>query len=844
MNFKKLQSWAHGYLPLSISLLCAAAIRLFYVFTTPIYNADEGQPFVMAMEFAKLRTFYPLMPLSSIINGTIMKVFGYHFFIGRLVEAVAGIVTVYVTYRFSTLAYNRRIAFVSSILLAFLPLHIIFSFVWKTYGLATLFITLATLFLYQSLILRKVYLSVLGGLMVSLAFLCKTFNLIYLAGGIPLVIILGRLFNPLRKERTDGYIDTHYPIVLLLSSIISLIPVFIWRIKLYGRYFYYDYGMEWVLEAVFSRTRHVWEGMVTYLAATYFIFLPLLIIFMVIWLKEKKFRIINILIMSFIASYMVFTFLNPGHHQSCLIVPVTPLICIAIAYTIDYLLKNKDYIKSALLLTICLVSIFYLRQFYFGKLSIDSIYLHSLLKVSAKILSSYLIIFLCSLILLRILINKLKINKSSVYFERLGQISLFIVVTAHILFAFIFLPRETKRKIISSLGVIEALEYSSPGGITLMYDCSTYGTAMGKRITELSSGGQEDCTNILLGNIEGLKKKHIRTIILPLVLNSSAELYRYITQKAVGRDPSFFQEILSTWEMNRIFDNGEQIVLGFPFRAEISANKDNSYTRNLKAVWPLIRFERTQVFFPIDSLNIIDEQESDFSFSFIISNSGRKNHRYIYEVIESANSLEAQTFYNKDPSVWSLKDYDSHPLWFNNKVMVANVNADKQRNASLEKDVDLGAGEYDIYALLRQAGMNGNANLYFYYNNALINRIPGFVKEKTDRLGWVYVGRVKQNKEDKSRMTIVAKNDDNLQEARAELGRVMFLPANDATGTHNHPPSEFRQAGECIVQPGLREKITISLKNKNRDKSKIDIFVFDQSCNNSYNIYFWNERKI
>lgn len=915
MNLGKICNRIIGHLPLTISLLCAALIRIFYVFATPIYNPDEGYPFIMAMEFAKSGRFNALMPLSTILNGILLKTIGYHFFIGRLTEAIAGIATVFVVYKLCVIAYNRRIAFISSIFLAFLPLHVIFSFVWKTYGLATLFITLATFLLYKSLVSRKLYLSFLGGFMVLLAFLCKTFNLVYLAG-IPLVIILGKIYPPDKETRRTQVADVRYPAVLLLSSLFFLIPVFIWRIRLYGRYFYYDYGNEWISEAIFSWTRYVWEGMVSYIGTAYFILLPLLILFMAISLKEKEYRRINIAIISFVSSYLAFTFFNPVQHQTNLIVPISPLICIAAGYALDYLLKNKGYVKPALLLTVSLAGAFFLKQFYLRKLFVTSVYLRDLLAVSAQILYVYLAIFPASLILFialfRIFIRRSGVNRVHFYFESIGQACLVIIICVYVLFAQVFLAREAGRKADESLGVIEALEYSPPAGEILMYDYSTYGAAMGRRIIELSSNGKDECAGLLLGDIDILRRKGVRMMIMPPAEDFRAQENRFITQSAGGKEPCFFQKVLSSPMMLRIFDNDSQIVAYFPFKEGHAEGNDNSRAGNIRAAWPFMHLERTQVFFPWFLIrgsefsfsgnrypvNIEDKyseglfyylnlgekgknfrigdtfriggldlsvlfisndgsyavimpvalnSSGDFNFSFIISNSGRRIHRYKYEVIESGNSLEAQAFSSEGSDGWILVNHENHPLWFSDKIMEVNVAGDKNRKATLESGVDLKGGEYYVYAWMRQAGgyrNPGRAYLRFYFNGALINRIPGFIKGDNDRIGWVYIGRVKQGSSGEPVLAISAENDDNMGEARAELGRVIFVHAGSLLQKDDDPLDGFRQTGECVVPPGSKKKTTVFLRKKKATRSKIDVFVYDETYNSSYNISFWNERKI
>src|SRR3990172_10852591 len=167
----------HKDFPLYISLILAAAIRVSYAINTPLIETDGAGILLNARQFALTGKVSLDSSLSGIILGFIYRHFGEHLIVGKLLESLVSLFTIAITYIFCLKAYNLRVAFLSSLILSFFPLHIIFSYLCKGYTFTSFLLITAVFFLYLSINRNKYLFSVGAGIAASLCFFFSTFSI-------------------------------------------------------------------------------------------------------------------------------------------------------------------------------------------------------------------------------------------------------------------------------------------------------------------------------------------------------------------------------------------------------------------------------------------------------------------------------------------------------------------------------------------------------------------------------------------------------------------------------------------------------------------------------------------
>lgn len=112
-------------------IVLAAFYRLWYLPIIPSPSGDEGYWGVYALSIYKGESFVPMnvydSRLFAILISIFYQLFGVSFFASRLLVTIIGILTVYFTYLLAKRMYNEKVGFFSSLFMAIIPFHVMWS---------------------------------------------------------------------------------------------------------------------------------------------------------------------------------------------------------------------------------------------------------------------------------------------------------------------------------------------------------------------------------------------------------------------------------------------------------------------------------------------------------------------------------------------------------------------------------------------------------------------------------------------------------------------------------------------------------------------------------------------
>ena len=554
---------SNRYFPLIIPLLLGGAVRIFYALTTPLIETDGAVILLNARQFAYTGKISLDSTLAGIVLGFLYRITGEYLIVGKILELSVALLTIAITYIFCIRAYNLRTAFLSSLFLAFFPLHVIFSYLCKGYTFTSLLTISSALLLFLSIEKKKYSLAVFAGIASSLTFFFRTFSIICILG-ILCWLLADSVFKLKRKERIDSYGKSL--LAFLISSAIFLAPFFAFRIKRLGIFFFRDFGMPAWLQSMEFFYRDLWSNICDYYSVIFFIFLPAFIFFIYLSIKDEKNKIPNKLILAFTLSYIALVIINPGHHFPRILVPAIPFICIIIAAAIDSVSDNTSSFYSPLLiLTSLLGSIFYLYFKFKGPFNTPIENLNGILKMIFFVVLSFILMGLVSLFIIKIL-KPDSLFKSNLF----PTISITILTLIIIFYSSRYTYLKTKDLCSWINGYIQAIKFipENTADTLLVYENAPFANLMGHEAYNFRDLELSDGISMIRGNVEEIAKKYfIRFFIVPSNETDDRIYYTYreISRRFTGKDPEFHSMLETSESINRIYDNGSIAVFYYPY---------------------------------------------------------------------------------------------------------------------------------------------------------------------------------------------------------------------------------------------------------------------------------------
>jgi 4-amino-4-deoxy-L-arabinose transferase-like glycosyltransferase len=189
------------------------------------FNGDEsiysGQAASLLGERDFLKDFavfraHPLF-LQSLVSA-FFALFGIHDTVARLVPVIFGSLTVFITYLLAKELFNRNVALISSLVLALLPFHIVFSRQVLLDVPLSFFVIVFLYFMYKYRITQENIYSYLTGVACGFCFISKEVGLITL----PIFITYSVLTRTLKLSKLgvflSGVISGAIPFFLLLLT--------------------------------------------------------------------------------------------------------------------------------------------------------------------------------------------------------------------------------------------------------------------------------------------------------------------------------------------------------------------------------------------------------------------------------------------------------------------------------------------------------------------------------------------------------------------------------------------------------------------------------------------------
>lgn len=554
---------SNKYFPLIIPLLLGGAIRFFYALNTPLIETDGAVILLNARQFAYTGKISLDSSLAGIILGFLYRITGEHLVVGKILESFIALLTIIITYIFCIKAYNLRIAFLSSTILAIFPLHVIFSYLCKGYTYTSLLIISSALLLLMSIEQEKYSFAVLAGITASLTFFFRTFSMASILGVFLWLLI--DLIIKLRKKEKINFLNKSLS-VFLISSILFLLPFFAYRIKKLGIYFFRDFGMPAWLQSMEFFYRDLWSNICDYYSIVYFIFLPALLFFIYISFKDRKNYTPNILILVFTISYIILVIINPGHHFPRILMPAVPLICIIIAVAIDFASNSSSkFYNPRLMLASVLASVFYLYLKYRGPFNTSLENLNGILKMTFYVLTSFLLMWLISLLLVKGL--KIRSLLYSSFFSFLNTLILILII---IFYSTRYTYWRTKDLTGWINGYIKAIEFVPETSDTLLvYENAPFANLMGHEAYNFRDLALSDGISMIGGNLEEITRKYfMRFFIVPQNETDDRIYYTYreMSRRFTGKNPEFHSKLKASELINRIYDNGNIVIFFYPYK--------------------------------------------------------------------------------------------------------------------------------------------------------------------------------------------------------------------------------------------------------------------------------------
>ncbi|MFC1666359.1 glycosyltransferase family 39 protein [Candidatus Omnitrophota bacterium] len=886
-----------SYLFIGFAIIASAAIiRIYLSLTTPLRYCEIAFHAIRLLEHG-WKDLLPFSPGLSILYAGFMRVFGQNFIILKLANAIFSTLTIVIVYKLSKEAYGVIAASLSALILAIFPLHVGWAHVIEGYTIPTLLITLSLYCLYKANIVQSKKWVLFGCISVFLAFNMKTFYLACVGG---LFIFLLLQWAHKKKDKKVYLGKAKHTLLFLIALFILLSPVFIWRYRLLGKWFYTDRGDNIIESELARHYGHLVLEHFDYYSILLQLIIPILAIFIFLYFFDKQKRFINSLLISYISSYFFLTIISPQHHAPRGVLPAVPMLSIVIGYALAYLFKRVTTSRFTLsyLASIAAVQGYFLVYYKNNYLVLDSV--KNLLKViiyhiCIPFLISFIVILCGSYFVFRYVSRK---NVSKI-------VSLFLFLGLMIcLGLFCFL--NIKKQVLDIYGKYE-FYYSA-------YDFLPYRETMSFRYE--SGGGDQfyghvkDAETFVLEKdksellemsktpFEFLENEQINYI----TTGELKDLFTISYRAKAENPPSFYERITSSTKVIRLYDNGKLATICYPYLVKNSERLERfKISVDVDPLFNVRRTEMTEVFFPYVTIkagkNVI--QDKEVFFDFVDMDKDGVFDRIMAEGVLEKNGTSGRSF-NFSGDAYSVIDIGSDGSYATlGKFPLEKINENLIfsfiiRNNALAKNAytyNIFISDYTIDARsLYETSIGGHkwAPVSFYAGSDtsfyagsdmrmdLINtkrssvlrgdldikpdnyKVYCLVTEITDNID-LYVGDKKMKKikesishnfkdyaaiygtwldlaEEGGSINIFAVRQDDSGEGFVQIDKILFDRANNREIEEILAP---RATGVVSLASGDEEEINIKLPLKGPLPKRVDVITYDQRTKSFYNIYFW-----
>jgi hypothetical protein len=249
------------------------------------------------------------------------------------------------------------------------------------------------------------------------------------------------------------------------------------------------------------------------------------------------------------------------------------------------------------------------------------------------------------------------------------------------------------------------------------------------------------------------------------------------------------------------------------------------------------------------------QASDDFTYRFVVRNTSEVARTVRCTVYESAHVIEPLSFNRSDPQsdVWRpTLQYNNRPppRLFNKPAIVARLTDAPSGGDSIYQNVRLDLGHYAVFARIIEEANPVNQSRATLRFTTIASTSSGEPKVQnmgtlkgnnpSGTFGWTW-RRVGEFDCDGRpfRFVVTARNEDSLPKAYFDLGRVMFVRAEDSAASS---PSETERF-DVVLAPFERKAYTISSSLGDYQTKRIDIELFDTVSREFRNPFFYARRE-
>jgi len=833
-------------------LTIAIAIRIYYALTTPLLETDGAIALLNGRVFDE-RGIIPFEgPFAAILNGSLYKIFGESILIGKLGDTFAGIGILILVYLFTNRAYGERAAILASFFVAFSPLNILFSIMAKPYMILSFFITLSAYLFFIGAGSGRNYLIVLAGACIPIAFGFRTFSIFTILGMMLLSVLLLILKG---DDGREGKIKFYHPLIFIVSAFLFLLPIIFWRTGSLGLYFFRDFGMPQWLKSQDFVYMEKWENVENHLLDSPYLFFPVFILFPFIMMKDRSKRSASLLSFCYAFSFMFLLLINPGHHFPRILVPAIPFFCIMSASMIDHLMNNLKRGESYLLLSALVFSpVIYILGRMTGYLDTEVQSSAGVLKMLCFISISFVIVFIFSFVISNESKGKMLIPVSV------------LVPLILIVFSAEGIRQVDRRINLLSAGImpyIGAIEHLPASSFAkgIIYENNPFGMLEGKDSKDLRDLPLKDSLSLLSGDYKPVfLRNDISYIVMPMYKYADGIFFTYRDMSIRGNEeePKMHEELLSSKNLNRIYDNSSIICLYDPSIKR--AGKPADFTGRAFPVRPYMG-NRGGEFIETFFNGSFPKAGLDFS-SVTLKNLRKSPEKLTYTVNFIDDAVEGESFYESDEehnpwfsvySHWSqgMPYMSSEIDYFSNNAAMVFPLYDSYSEGKLVRKLALDEGSYKVYARLSLSGVGtGKARMDFLFNGSTLSSFDlSSPSLSSGRMTNYCIGKINVQNIDESSLEVKASGSSDGAGSYILFDRLFFIREDSVSESVNHQEqnntlSSLMNEPWQIVKneiniPPLAEKTITLPKYEEHAPSRVEILVYSSTSKLSSLLYYY-----
>lgn len=242
---------------------------------------------------------------------------------------------------------------------------------------------------------------------------------------------------------------------------------------------------------------------------------------------------------------------------------------------------------------------------------------------------------------------------------------------------------------------------------------------------------------------------------------------------------------------------------------------------------------------------------NDFTYRFVVRNASDVRRTLQCRVYESASVVEPLSFNRCDPQSDTWRPTHQYnpsppPEILNKFAMVARLSNKQTDGEAIYRDVSLNPGHYTVFAWVQEESLKVNqsrGNLRFYITSPIrscdepARQVLGVVRGNNPSgiTGWTWrrVGAFQCDGEP-FRLVVAAHNDDGLDKAYSNIGRVMFVRTLDGEPLSPVEAEQF----DATLLPLEEKEYTISSSLGEYATKRIDVEFVDEETRQFRNIFF------